>query len=136
MALLRGLEDKGFGRTQLADIQRLIAADKLGYLRCTVLHCLCQGPDAQTRTRGRCTSGNSEEFNEKQQAFLNFVLSHYVEQGVEELDPSKVAALITLRYMSSSDAMLDLGPPSEIRRLFLEFLPALYPGPKTKPERK
>jgi len=57
---------------------------------------------------------------------LDFVLSHYIDQGVQELEPTKLSALIELKYRSRSDAMLDLGTVPEIRDLFLKFQPMLY----------
>ena len=36
-------------------------------------------------------------FPEKQQAFLDFVLSQYVTEGVEELDQDKLSPLLILR---------------------------------------
>jgi type I restriction enzyme R subunit len=50
------------------------------------------------------------KFNSRQQAFLTFVLSHYVEEGVEELDQAKLTPLLKLRYHDSmKDALDDLG---------------------------
>jgi len=37
----------------------------------------------------------------KQQAFLDFVLSHYVSVGVEELDQEKLTPLLRLKYHDS-----------------------------------
>jgi len=47
-------------------------------------------------------------FTSKQQAFLDFVLAHYVQDGVEELDRSKLGTLINLRYGAISAAILGL----------------------------
>ncbi len=44
----------------------------------------------------------NSQFNAKQQAFLNFVLSHYVTVGVEELDQSKLTPLLRLKYTTPS----------------------------------
>ena len=67
------------------------------------------------------------EFTEKQQAFLDFVLQHYVSVGVEELDPEKLSPLLKLKYDNSiSDAVADLGRPDEIGVLFAGFQRYLY----------
>ncbi len=34
----------------------------------------------------------------KEQAFLDFVLAHYVSEGVEELDQEKLTPLLELKY--------------------------------------
>jgi hypothetical protein len=52
----------------------------------------------------------STRFNTKQRVFLDFVLSHYVTQGVEELDREKLRPLLSLKYHNSiTDAAADLG---------------------------
>lgn len=55
------------------------------------------------------------------------MLSHYVEEGVEELDQAKLTPLLKLRYHDSmKDALDDLGQPEEIRRVFSGFQKYLY----------
>lgn len=59
----------------------------------------------------------STRFNSKQQVFLDFMLSHYVEVGVEELDQEKLTPLLRLKYNNSiADAVADLGraDPAEV----------------------
>ncbi len=69
----------------------------------------------------------STQFNSKQQVFLNFVLSHYVRVGVEELDQDKLTPLLRLKYHNSiADAVADLGRPDEIGRVFAGFQKYLY----------
>jgi type I restriction enzyme R subunit len=66
-------------------------------------------------------------FNAKQQAFLDFVLSHYVNVGVEELDQEKLNPLLRLKYHDSiADAVSDLGKPDEIGKVFAGFQKYLY----------
>ena len=67
----------------------------------------------------------STHFNSKQQVFLDFVLSHYVEVGVEELDKTKLNPLLRLKYDNSiSDAVADLG--TDIGQTFAGFQKYLY----------
>ena len=67
------------------------------------------------------------QFNAKQQAFLDFVLSHYVSVGVEELDQDKLTPLLRLKYHNSiADAVADLGQPEEIGKVFAGFQKYLY----------
>ena len=66
-------------------------------------------------------------FSAKQQVFLDFVLSHYVSVGVEELDQEKLAPLLRLKYHDSiADAVSDLGRPETIGALFAGFQKYLY----------
>ena len=69
----------------------------------------------------------SAHFNTKQQAFLDFVLAHYVSEGVQELDQGKLTPLLRLKYNNSiADAVADLGRPEEIGKVFAEFQQYLY----------
>ena len=65
-------------------------------------------------------------FDAKRQAFLDFVLSHYVSVGVEELDPQKLPPLLRLKYGAIQDAVADLGQPEAIGRVFAGFQRYLY----------
>jgi type I restriction enzyme, R subunit len=66
-------------------------------------------------------------FNSKQQNFLDFVLSHYVSVGVDELDQAKLTPLLRLKYHDSiADAIADLGRPEEIGQVFAGFQKYLY----------
>ena len=69
----------------------------------------------------------SSHFNAKQQAFLDFVLSHYVSEGVRELDQGKLTPLLHLKYNNSiSDAIADLGRPEDTGQVFAGFQQYLY----------
>ena len=84
-------------------------------------------PRRASRIWRRCEI--STHFNAKQQAFLDFVLSHYVSVGVEELDQEKLTPLLRLKYHDSiADAVADLGEPEEIGRVFAGFQKYLYQG--------
>jgi type I restriction enzyme R subunit len=66
-------------------------------------------------------------FTAKQQAFLDFVLQHYVSVGVEELDQEKLTPLLRLKYHDSlADALADLGNPEDIGKAFSGFQKSLY----------
>ena len=66
-------------------------------------------------------------FNTKQRVFLDFVLSHYVNVGVDELDQEKLNPLLRLKYHNSiADAVADLGRPDEIGKVFAGFQKYLY----------
>ncbi len=67
------------------------------------------------------------QFTAKQREFLDFVLSHYVSEGVQELEPDKLKPLLLLKYHNSiADAVADLGDPEAIREAFLGFQKHLY----------
>ena len=64
--------------------------------------------------------------DDKQREFLGFVLDHYVQQGVEELDEEKLPNLIELKYHAVSDAIAVLGTVNDIREMFIGFQKHLY----------
>ena len=69
----------------------------------------------------------STHFDSKLQVFLDFVLSHYVNVGVEELGQEKLTPLLRLKYHNSiNDAVTDLGSPEVIGSAFTGFQKYLY----------
>jgi type I restriction enzyme, R subunit len=69
----------------------------------------------------------SAHFNQKQQAFLEFVLAHHITEGVGELDREKLTPLLRLKYHNSlPDALADLGKLDEIGQVFSGFQRYLY----------
>jgi type I restriction enzyme R subunit len=125
--LLQGLAENGFGSDQLAEMQRIIDADNSDLFD-VLAHVAYAAPTLTREERSalaRPVIGS--RFNEKQQAFLDFVLSHYVREGVGELDQEKLTPLLRLRYRNSlADAVADLGKPDEIGRVFAGFQKHLY----------
>ena len=125
--LLASLAEKGFGREQMAEMKRIIDAEKSDLF--DVLAYVAYALPTLTREQ-RATTARVEisgQFNGKQEAFLNFVLQHYVSIGVEELDQSKLTPLLRLKYHDSiSDAIADLGRPEEIGAIFAGFQKFLY----------
>ncbi len=124
--LLAGLEDKGFGREQLEEIKNLIEADQSDLF--DVLAYIGFALPTITREERVATSKGSmyPHYSSKQQAFLDFVLAHYVAQGVTELDQEKLPSLLTLKYHSMDDAVATLGSVGEIREVFIGFQAYLY----------
>jgi len=125
--LLQGLAEKGFGREQMAEMQKIIDAEKSDLF--DVLAHVAYALPPLTREQRAATAkvAISTHFNSKQQVFLAFVLSHYVSVGVEELDQGKLTPLLRLKYHDSiADAVADLGKPEEIGRVFAGFQKYLY----------
>ena len=62
----------------------------------------------------------------KQKDFLEFVLSKYIETGVDELGQEKLPELLKLKYHALEDATKILGGVEEIQRTFIGFQKYLY----------
>jgi type I restriction enzyme R subunit len=125
--LLEGLAEKGFGKEQMSEIQKIIDAEKSDLF--DVLAHVAYALPTLTREERAATARTSisAHFNTKQQAFLDFVLSQYVKVGVGELDGAKLSPLLKLRYNNAiADAVAELGRPDEIRTLFSGFQQFLY----------
>jgi len=125
--LLQGLAENGFGRDQLAEMQRIINAEKSDLYDVLAHVAYAMPPITRQERAARARAIISEQFNSKQQVFLDFVLMHYVNQGVEELDQEKLRPLLRLKYHDSiADAVADLGQPESIATAFNSFQKYLY----------
>ena len=125
--LLEGLAEKGFGKDQLAEMQKIIDAEKSDLFDVLAHVAYAMEPMTREARADRAMSLITENFNPKQKVFLDFVLSHYVALGVEELDRDKLTPLLKLRYHDSiPDAVADLGRPDEIGKVFSGFQRYLY----------
>jgi type I restriction enzyme, R subunit len=126
--LLEGLAENGFGLEQMTEMQRIIDAEKSDLF--DVLAYVAYALPTLTREQ-RADMAKveiSSHFNAKQQAFLDFVLGHYVSEGVQELSQDKLNPLLRLKYNSIMDAQLDLGRSEEIGKVFANFQQYLYQG--------
>jgi type I restriction enzyme R subunit len=125
--LLAGLTEKGFGKDQLTEIQHIIDAEKSDLFDVLAYIAYALPPLSRVERATNAKKVISGRFNYKQQEFLDFVLSHYVTVGVEELDQDKLTPLLRLKYHNSiADAVADLGKPDEIGRVFAGFQRYLY----------
>ena len=125
--LLDGLAEKGFGHDQLAEMQALIEAENSDQFDVLAHVAYALEPLTREERATRAAALIGTRFNDRQRAFLDFVLSHYVSSGVEELDQTKLTPLLKLKYHDSiADAVADLGKPEDIGRVFAGFQKYLY----------
>ena len=125
--LLAKLADAGFGKDELTVLQKLVDAEKSDLF--DVLEYVFNSDIKPISRADRVTAAQANIFaflNAQQQEFIDFVLSKYVESGVEELDQEKLPILLTNKYHSLQDAMDVLGNGANIRTLFIEFQQYLY----------
>jgi type I restriction enzyme, R subunit len=125
--LLEGLAEKGFGNVQLLEMQKIIEAENSDLFD-VLAHVAYALPTLTREERAaKAKVIISTHFNSKQRVFLDFVLSHYVSIGVEELEGGKLSQLLRLKYHDSiADAIADLGKPAEISDVFNGFQRFLY----------
>jgi type I restriction enzyme R subunit len=127
--LLEGLSEKGFGQDQLAEMQKIIDAEKSDLFDVLAHIAYAMPPLTREERAAKARVIITQHFSNKLQVFLDFVLAHYVSIGVEELDQAKLTPLLKLKYHNSiADAVADLGRPEEIGQVFAGFQKYLYQG--------
>lgn len=125
--LLEKLDDAGFGKDELTTLQKLIDAEKSDLF--DVLEYVFNSDIKPMTREARVAAAQATIFallNDKQKEFIEFVLSKYIETGVEELDQEKLPILLTNKYQSLEDAKDILGDVGNISKLFIEFQQHLY----------
>ncbi|MDP2246864.1 MAG: DEAD/DEAH box helicase family protein [Nitrosomonadales bacterium] len=124
--LLEGLSDKGFGRAILSEMQTIIDAENSDLFDVLAHVAFAIAPLSRDARATDAKMVLHQKFEDKQSAFIDFVLNQYVQQGVDELGQEKLKDLLELRYHSIHDATKVLGNPNEIRHLFVDFQKYLY----------
>jgi type I restriction enzyme R subunit len=125
--LLTKLGEQGFSLVDLGKIQELISAtesdlyDVLAYISFA----------APKKTREKRATGARKrvalQFSDRTRNFIDFVLDHYVTEGVEELDPLKLPQLLALKYGGIPDALKEIGASADsVREAFFDFQKFLY----------
>ncbi|MBS0214060.1 MAG: DEAD/DEAH box helicase family protein [Proteobacteria bacterium] len=132
-ALLAGLAEQGFGREQLAQMQAIIDADNSDLFDVLAFVAYARDPLNRQVRADHARAASAPRLDYKQQEFLDFVLGQYVRQGVDELDPDKLAPLLVLKYRAIADAADELGRMAEIRSMFVGFQKHLYESFGTAP---
>ena len=127
-ALLDGLADKGFGREALAEMQKAIEAEDSDLFDVLAYVAYTRAPIPRSERAMLAKSGISDSYKSNRHLdFVEFVLEHYVHEGVDELDLGKLTPLLRLKYNAIADAAVDLGSPEQIRQTFVGFQKFLYP---------
>jgi len=125
--LLQGLAEKGFGSDLMAEMQKVIDAEKSDLFDVLAYVAFAMPPVSREARASTARNRLHHHFDYNQQQFIEFVLGQYVKQGVGELDQEKLSPLLKLRYHNAiQDAVTDLGPAETIRGVFVGFQKYLY----------
>jgi len=125
-ALLEELEQVGFGKEELTMMQSLINAENSDLFDVLEYISFARQPISREKRVASAQSKIFASLSNDQKQFLEFVLSKYIETGVEELDQEKLPHLLTLKYKALDDAKEILGTVETIRNLFIGFQKFLY----------
>jgi type I restriction enzyme R subunit len=128
--LLASLAEKGFAGEQLAEISRMINAEKSDLFDVLAYIAYALAPITRSERVETHRADIFSRYDGKLQSFLDFVLGQYVKQGVGELDQEKLGALLQLKYHTIDDAASQLGSVPLIRDTFLGFQQHLYAADK------
>jgi hypothetical protein len=119
----------GFGKDELATLQKLVNGENSDLF--DVLEYVFNSSYKLISREQRVANAQQNIFallNINEKEFLAFVLSKYIECGVEELDQEKLPDLLKLKYQAISDAEEKLGGVANIRDRFIGFQKWLYEG--------
>ncbi|MDO8468165.1 MAG: DEAD/DEAH box helicase family protein [Candidatus Peribacter sp.] len=125
-AFLDKISELGYSKDDLETLQKRISAedsdlfDVLSYVSFAI----------KPITREKRVTGASpaifKGLDSQQKDFLEFVLSKYIDSGVDELDEEKLPKLLNLKYHAIADAENALGSVAKIRAVFIGFQKFLY----------
>jgi len=124
--LLEKLFDAGYGVDVLISLQKLINAENSDLFDVLEYISFAVKPINREERVANAQTKIFRGLDNKHKEFLEFVLSKYIETGVEELDQEKLPDLLTLKYQAIRDAEEMLGGVENIRTTFIEFQKYLY----------
>jgi len=125
-ALLEKLAEAGFGKEQLQIMQSLINAEKSDLFDVLEYVSYAIQPITRELRVAKAQTNIFSALSNEQKQFVEFVLSKYIETGVEELDQEKLPDLLKLKYHALDDAKQILGSVQAISNIFIEFQKFLY----------
>ncbi|MBS4021142.1 MAG: DEAD/DEAH box helicase family protein [Dethiobacter sp.] len=123
---LEKLDEAGYGKDVLQTLQRLIDAENSDLFDVLEYVSFATKPITRKLRVAEAQASIFYGLDDKQKEFIEFVLSKYIETGVEELDQEKLPSLLELKYHSIADAVEMLGGVSKIQSTFIAFQLHLY----------
>lgn len=126
-ALLNKLKDMAYDEEKLTEMRAIIDAeesdvyDLLAYISF----------EKETHTRAERVELAMPDIQnsftaDTQQAFINFVLNQYVQQGVSQLSQANMKGLLELKYQGVDGALRQFGSLDAIKQTFVGFQQYLY----------
>ena len=124
--LLKKLEQQGCAKSDLLKLQEMIDAENCDLF--DVIEYISYARKPITRSQRVLNAQNNiySFLNEKQREFVSFVLRNYIQDGVDELDISRLSSTLTSKYGSVYEGQIVLGDVNDIKRVFVDFQQHLY----------
>jgi len=124
--LLNELSSAGFSISELKAAQRLINAENSDLFDVLEYIAFAIKPISRNERVAKSEKRILKKFKNEQKEFINFVLSKYIESGVEELEQENLPELIKLKYGTNRDAINIFGNVKLIKSIFFDFQKHLY----------
>lgn len=124
--LLAKLEHEGCAKADLLKLQEMIDAENSDLFDVLEYISYARKPISRVERVSQAESNIYAFLNAKQKEFISFVLRNYVQDGVDELDISKLSTMLTSKYGGIHAAQQELGNVEDIQRVFVEFQQHLY----------
>lgn len=123
--LIEDLSEAGYSVEQLENLKDVIHGEDCDLF--DVLSYIAYHKDLVPRLQ-RATKAKLKitHYDAGKQEFLNFVLSQYVENGINELDDARLKDLLIVKYNALDDAKKSIGEIKTIRETFIGFQKYLY----------
>jgi type I restriction enzyme R subunit len=125
-AFLEKIASVGFGKEELSAMQRMIDAEDCDLFDVLEYVSFARPKITRLNRVDKARELIFQGLGDKHKEFLDFVLSKYIESGVEQLDQDKLPSLLLLKYHAITDATNHLGGVEMIRSTFLSFQKHLY----------
>jgi type I restriction enzyme R subunit len=125
-ALLDKLAEAGYGMSELKTLQKLIDAENSDIFDALEYISYAIKPISREERVARAQINMFKSLDNNQKEFLEFVLSKYVETGIEELGQEKLPDLLKIKYSAINDATELLGGVVRIRATFFDFQQHLF----------
>ena len=124
--LLDKLAEAGYGINELKTLQQLINAENSDLFDVLEYISYAIKPISREERVAKAQLNIFKSLDNNQKEFLEFVLSKYIEIGIEELDQEKLPDLLKIKYYAINDATKLLGGVNRIRETFINFQKHLY----------
>lgn len=123
--LLEKMADVGYDKDTLCKIRTLIDAENSDLL--DVLEYIAFNVEPiERKERVKKVDAYRNSLSAVEQEFVNYIISLYIREGVEELGATKLPEIINMMYGSISDGVSALGGIDVARNTFLNFQKHLY----------
>ena len=124
--LLKKLEQNGFLKENLEEVQKLVNAEDSDLFDVLEYISFAKEPIARKQRVGDANNNIFAMIDIKQKEFVEFVLDKYIKNGVDQLDVNNLSKLIELKYKTIYDAEKALGNIDDIKKNFINFQKFLY----------